>query len=245
MYQEVFGPDPAQCEESIAGLREKIAGSAVSSKRRSCGLASRRTRRTPCPTISFAPRRARARATICRWRSTSPRARSSISSSRRAPAHSPRPASPRHRCRRRARASPIALLEIARRARREAAAHSLRARRTRRRRADQRRVVLRRALSGVEREARARHCAARRDASAAGIVVGLGSDSMASNNRMDILAEARLVLLAQRARLGSSETPDAAARARTWRRCAPRDCRSCPAGWSRWARPTCATCSAT
>ena len=26
MYQEVFGPDPAQCDESIAGLREKVAG---------------------------------------------------------------------------------------------------------------------------------------------------------------------------------------------------------------------------
>jgi cytosine/adenosine deaminase-related metal-dependent hydrolase len=44
---------------------------------------------------------------------------------------------------------------------------------------------------------------------AAGIVVGLGSDSMASNNRMDILEEARLSLLTQRARLGSHETPEA------------------------------------
>jgi 5-methylthioadenosine/S-adenosylhomocysteine deaminase len=44
---------------------------------------------------------------------------------------------------------------------------------------------------------------------AAGITVGLGSDSMASNNRMDILEEARLALLAQRARLGSAETPAA------------------------------------
>lgn len=44
---------------------------------------------------------------------------------------------------------------------------------------------------------------------AAGVPVGLGSDSMASNNRMDILAEARIALLAQRGRLGSSETPDA------------------------------------
>jgi 5-methylthioadenosine/S-adenosylhomocysteine deaminase len=44
---------------------------------------------------------------------------------------------------------------------------------------------------------------------AAGITVGLGSDSMASNNRMDILAEARLALLAQRGRIGSAETPDA------------------------------------
>ena len=45
---------------------------------------------------------------------------------------------------------------------------------------------------------------------AAGVAVGLGSDSMASNNRMDLLEEARLALLAQRARLSSHETPDAA-----------------------------------
>lgn len=44
---------------------------------------------------------------------------------------------------------------------------------------------------------------------AAGVVVGLGSDSMASNNHMDILAEGRLALLGQRTRLGSSETPSA------------------------------------
>jgi cytosine/adenosine deaminase-related metal-dependent hydrolase len=45
---------------------------------------------------------------------------------------------------------------------------------------------------------------------AAGVPVGLGSDSMASNNRMDILEEARLALLGQRARIGSHETPAAA-----------------------------------
>jgi 5-methylthioadenosine/S-adenosylhomocysteine deaminase len=44
---------------------------------------------------------------------------------------------------------------------------------------------------------------------AAGISVGLGSDSMASNNRMDMLAEARLALLTQRARIGSFESPSA------------------------------------
>jgi 5-methylthioadenosine/S-adenosylhomocysteine deaminase len=37
---------------------------------------------------------------------------------------------------------------------------------------------------------------------AAGIAVGLGSDSVASNNRMDILEEARLAALFQRARRG-------------------------------------------
>ena len=44
---------------------------------------------------------------------------------------------------------------------------------------------------------------------AAGIVVGLGSDSMASNNRMDMLEEARGTLLGQRARMRSHETPEA------------------------------------
>ena len=40
------------------------------------------------------------------------------------------------------------------------------------------------------------------DFMAAGIPIGLGSDSVASNNRMDILAEVRLAALFQRARLG-------------------------------------------
>lgn len=44
----------------------------------------------------------------------------------------------------------------------------------------------------------------------AGVTLGLGSDSMASNNRMDLLEEARIALLAQRARVGSSESPEAA-----------------------------------
>ena len=44
---------------------------------------------------------------------------------------------------------------------------------------------------------------------AAGIDVALGSDSVASNNRMDILEEARLALLMQRGRLESPQTPSA------------------------------------
>lgn len=43
----------------------------------------------------------------------------------------------------------------------------------------------------------------------AGVAVGLGSDSMASNNRMDILEEARLAILFQRARFGSHAVLDA------------------------------------
>jgi len=39
----------------------------------------------------------------------------------------------------------------------------------------------------------------------AGITVGLGSDSMASNNSMDLLEEARLAVLFQRGRMGSHE----------------------------------------
>lgn len=44
---------------------------------------------------------------------------------------------------------------------------------------------------------------------AAGIDVGIGSDSMASNNRMDLLDEARAALLMQRARLATHEAPSA------------------------------------
>ena len=46
---------------------------------------------------------------------------------------------------------------------------------------------------------------------AAGAVVGLGSDSVASNNRMDLLDEARLAVLAQRARLRRHDALSAAA----------------------------------
>jgi 5-methylthioadenosine/S-adenosylhomocysteine deaminase len=44
----------------------------------------------------------------------------------------------------------------------------------------------------------------------AGIDVGIGSDSMASNNRMNLLSEARAALLLQRARIGTHEALAAA-----------------------------------
>lgn len=46
---------------------------------------------------------------------------------------------------------------------------------------------------------------------AAGVRVGLGSDSVASNNRMDLLDEARVAVLMQRARLGRYDAVSAAA----------------------------------
>lgn len=45
---------------------------------------------------------------------------------------------------------------------------------------------------------------------AAGLPVGLGSDSVASNNRMDLLEEGRVAILMQRARTGSHEALTAA-----------------------------------
>jgi 5-methylthioadenosine/S-adenosylhomocysteine deaminase len=45
---------------------------------------------------------------------------------------------------------------------------------------------------------------------AAGIDVGLGSDSVAANNRMNLLEEARIALLMQRARVGTHEALSAA-----------------------------------
>jgi cytosine/adenosine deaminase-related metal-dependent hydrolase len=47
-------------------------------------------------------------------------------------------------------------------------------------------------------------CAPIAEARAAGIPVGIGTDSVASNNRMDILEEARIAQITQRARLESS-----------------------------------------
>ena len=94
-----------------------------------------------------------------------------------------------------------------------------------------------RPLPGVEREAGARDRAAHA-ISRGGIRVGLGSDSVASNNRMDLLDEARLAILMQRARNGSHDVVCAAggARARDVRR------RARPRLWSaRSARSTSAS----
>jgi 5-methylthioadenosine/S-adenosylhomocysteine deaminase len=208
MYQEVFGPDPSQCEASIAGLRERVAGL--------------RYLETPLVRLGVSPH---APYTVSDdlFRATTQLAREQhlpmaihIAESeiehqlvanasgafadglrRRGIAVSPRAP------------SPIALLaSLGVLDAKPLLIHCVRV-----------------DAADVARISGAACCVAHCPVSntklghgiapidelrAAGVVVGIGSDSMASNNRMDILAEARLVLLAQRARLGSSETPDAA-----------------------------------
>jgi aminodeoxyfutalosine deaminase len=56
VYREVFGPDPAQCAQEMDGLRRPSTGCAAITRTIECGSASRRTRRTPSPTRSSPPR---------------------------------------------------------------------------------------------------------------------------------------------------------------------------------------------
>ena len=209
MYQEVFGPDPAQCAESIAGLREKVAGL--------------RYLETPLVRVGISPHAPytvsddlfRAAAALARelavadggsYRRERARARAHR---RREPDRLPTDCdvaeSPsRHAPRRRSSSSPtLGVLDVA-----PLLIHCVR--------------VDAHDIANDRRQSRSpvAHCPASNaklghgiapldEMLAAGITVGLGSDSMASNNRMDMLEEARLALLAQRARIGSWETPEA------------------------------------
>lgn len=208
MYQEVFGPDPAQCDASIAGLRDRVAGL--------------RYLETPLVRVGVSPH---APYTVSDrlFRATTAFAREEhlpmaihIAESeveqmlvvngtgsfaeglrRRGIRVEPRAASPIQLL------ASLGVLDV-----RPLLIHCVRT--------DQSDVgAIARSGSAVA------HCPASNaklghgiapldELLAAGIPVGLGSDSMASNNRMDLLEEARLALLAQRARLCSSETPSAA-----------------------------------
>jgi 5-methylthioadenosine/S-adenosylhomocysteine deaminase len=207
VYQEVFGPDPRQCEESIAGLREKVGGL--------------RYLETPLVRIGVSPH---APYTVSDdlFRATTALAREQhlpmaihIAESdleqrliveasgsfadglrRRGIAVDPRAASPIQLLDR------LGVLDVA-----PLLIHCVRV-----------------SPDDIGRIAQTQspvaHCPASNaklghgvaplaEMLAAGVTVGLGSDSMASNNRMDVLEEARLALLAQRARLSSHETPEA------------------------------------
>jgi cytosine/adenosine deaminase-related metal-dependent hydrolase len=207
MYQEVFGPDPAQCAESIAGLREKVAGL--------------RYLETPLVRLGISPHAPYSvsddlfRATLQLARDLSLPMAVHIAESelehalvadgagafadglrRRGIAVSARAASPIQLL------AELQVLGVA-----PLLIHCVRV-----------------DAHDIETIAASRspvvHCpvsnaklgqgvAPLDELLAAGITVGLGSDSMASNNRMDILEEARFALLGQRARIGSWETPEA------------------------------------
>lgn len=207
MYQEVFGPDPAQCEASIAGLREKVAGL--------------RYLETPLVRVGISPHAPytvsddlfRAAAALAREQhlpmaihiaeseleqcylveGTGPFAEGLR---RRGIAVAPRAASPVQLL------SNLGVLDVA-----PLLIHCVRV--------DGADIAtIAGSASSVAHcpisNAKLGHGIAPLDEMlAAGVTVGLGSDSMASNNRMDLLEEARVALLAQRARVGSWETPEA------------------------------------
>lgn len=207
MYQEVFGPDPAQCEASMTGLRAKVAGL--------------RYLETPLVRIGISPHAPytvsddlfRAAADLAREQHL-PMAIHIAESEAERTLVAEGTGSFADGLRRRGIAvaargdSPIALLDslgvlgVA-----PLLIHCVR--------------VDERDIGAIAKSGSAvAHCPASNaklghgiapvdEMLAAGIPVGLGSDSMASNNRMDLLEEARLALLNQRARIGSYETPEA------------------------------------
>ena len=208
MYQEVFGPDPAQCETSIRELREKVAGL------RYLETALVRLGVSPHAPYTVSDDLFRATAQLAREQrlpmaihiAESEIEHQLVASAsgafaeglrRRGIAVAPRASSPI------ALLESLGVLEV-----KPLLIHCVRV--------DDADIAR---ISGAS--CCVAHCPASNaklghgiapvdELRAAGVIVGIGSDSMASNNRMDILAEARLVLLGQRARLGSSETPDAA-----------------------------------
>jgi cytosine/adenosine deaminase-related metal-dependent hydrolase len=199
MYQEVFGPDPAQCDASMAELRDQVAAA--------------RTQETPLVHVGISPHapytvsdrlyKAAARLALDeRLPMALHIAEAEVESLLVAHARGRFADGLRARgitVRRRAQ-SPVALLErLGVLEARPLLIHCVRL-----------------AKRDVERIARSgsavAHCptanaklghgiAPIRELLDAGVRVGLGSDSVASNNRMDLLEEARLAALVQRARL--------------------------------------------
>lgn len=207
MYQEVFGPDPAQCADSIRGLREAVAGL--------------RYLETPLVRVGVSPHAPytvsddlfRATAALAREQHLPMAIHIAESEAEAALVVEGEGAFAEGLRRRNIAVSPRAMSPIELLAKLEVL--------------DARPLLIhcvRVANGDIASIATARcgvaHCPASNaklghgiapvaEMLAAGVTVGIGSDSMASNNHMDILAEARLVLLGQRARLGSIETPDA------------------------------------
>jgi 5-methylthioadenosine/S-adenosylhomocysteine deaminase len=198
MYQEVFGPDPATCEEATASLNEKLeAHRAVVSDLVKVGV-------SPHAPYTVSDRLFGAVRELARGQRLPVAIHIAESAEETALVRDASgPFADGHRARgipvqRRAR-SPIALLEkLGILALRPLLIHCVRARG---------RDIAAVAAHGCgiahcpASNAKLSHgIAAVHEWLARGIAVGLGSDSMASNNRMHLLEEARLAVLAQRAR---------------------------------------------
>jgi len=198
MYQEVFGPEPSQRDEALAGLRAKVA------RLRACDTPLVRTGVSPHAPYSVSDALFAATAAYAREEALPIAIHISESDAEtRYVQDADGPWAESHRARgiqvtRRGR-TPIAMLEANDVLRaRPLLIHCVRAD------ADDLALVR-------ERDCAVAHCPASNaklghgiapvaEMLALGVRVGLGSDSVASNNRMDILDEARLASLVQRAR---------------------------------------------
>lgn len=200
MYQEVFGPAPEQCEQSMTELRAKVAAVAArATPRVRIGASPHAPYSVSDALFAAATDYARVEGLPVAIHIAESVAESSLVARGDGPfaeAHRKRgiPVAPRG-------LSPVAMLErVGALAARPLLIHCVRV--------DDR---------DVRRIARHRcavaHCPASnaklghgiaplRELLDAGIPVGLGSDSMASNNHMDLLGEARLAVLLQHTRLG-------------------------------------------
>jgi cytosine/adenosine deaminase-related metal-dependent hydrolase len=207
-YQEVFGPDPAQCSESLAGLRAKVKTiRPLETPLVRVGVSPHAPYSVSDPLFAATADYARAESLPVAVHIAESDAESALVTSATGPwadAHRGRgiTVAPRGR-------SPTAVLE-------QNGVLSARPLLIHCVRVDPDDIA---AISS--HDCAVAHCPASNaklghgiaplaELLAADVRVGLGSDSVASNNRMDLLDEARLSVLMQRARGGRHDTPTAA-----------------------------------
>ena len=241
-YQEVFGPGSGAVRRVAGRAAGQGRRAASAMRRRSFASASRRTRRTRSPMRCSRPRPriAREREPAHRGAHRRERGRIAASSQR---------ALGRWRTSIATRGIPVVAARRGRRSR----CSSERACSTRGRCSSTASASTRPTSRAIARhDCAVAHCPASNaklghgiaplaELLAAGVRVGLGSDSVASNNRMDLLDEARLAILMQRARVGRPRRRDGDRGARAGdvrRRARARPRRPRSGRWTSASRPT-------